>query len=367
MDDGIRGLAHNPIERSRRWRGFRTSQWVVLGVLGGLLLAIGATLILVLRSGMARPALPNQAAVDAAPDLAPGLHASEIVSASLDLYWPPNPQPLAPADAPGNRLWWDMRFAYRRAIPLDPVAQRAPPGTRAEVLWDGKAAVREAKARTDGADVRIAYWDGQWSYELPRTVWSSADEPGWRISFALVGDDEGVGRYHLYYGRPEAVPGEALSYGESERAEYALALALGPQEEVEWGPTVTWTAHSTATQTLVSPDGRLAFEHPAGALDQDVRVRLRIVPESERRGFGPLPDYEFHVEPSPGGGGLPESPVVRWDPPITVSINWAGLPGVGAGPSWAHFRYDEEKSTWSPVPIEFDAETGIMRFTTDQP
>jgi hypothetical protein len=236
---------------------------------------------------------------------------------------------------------------------------------QAELLWDGERAVREGVARADGADVRVAYWDGQWSYELPRTVWSSAGEPGWRISFALVGDDEGVGRYHLYYGYPEAQ--EALSWGKTERAEYALALALGPQESVEWGPTVTWTAHSTATQTLVSPDGRLVFEHPAGALDRDRRVRLRMVPASERRGFGPLPDYEFHVEPVPGGGGLGEGAVVRWDPPIKVSINWAGLPDVGSGPTWAHFRYDAEMSTWEAVPFEFDAETGILWFTTDQP
>jgi len=152
---------------------------------------------------------------------------------------------------------------------------------------------------------------------------------------------------------------------QGERADHALALALAPQEAVEWGPTVTWTAHSTATQTLVSPDGRFVFEHPAGGLDQDTRVRLRIVPVSERRGFGPLPEYEFHADPPPLGSG--EGQVARWDPPVTVSINWTGLPGDASSMTWAHFRHDSTTGTWNPVPIEVNTETGILRFTTDQP
>ena len=97
----------------------------------------------------------------------------------------------------------------------------------------------------------------------------------------------------------------------------------------------------------------------------DVAVRLRVVPVSERSGFGPLPNYEFHADPppdEPGRGNL-----VRWDPPVTVSINWAGLPGAASSPTWAHFRHDPTTGTWEPVLIEFDAEIGILRFTTDQP
>ena len=365
MDDGLQDPLHNPIEHSRRWRGLQTDQWVVLALLGGLLLAIVATLILVIRSGTAGPALPDLTVTDAYPDSTPWPYASEIVSPSLDLYWPSSPQPLAPPDAPGHRLWWDTRFAYRRAVQLDAIAQRAPAGTWAEVLWDGDAAVRTGEARRDGGDVRIVYWDGQWGRELARTLVSNAGEPGWRISFALVDRDDEAGRYHLYYGRPAAEAGDAPVSTAGDLAEHALVLALDAQESVEWGPTVTWTAHSTVPQTLVSPDGRLVLEHPAGGLSQDTRVRLRIVPGSERGGFGPLPEYELHADPPPGG---PEAGhLSRWDPPITVSINWAGLSGITSSPTWAHFRHETTAGTWEPVPIEFDAETGILRFTTDQP
>jgi hypothetical protein len=262
-------------------------------------------------------------------------------------------------------MWWDMRFAYRRAILMDEIAERAPAGQAVEILWDGEAAVRQGAAREDRADVRVAYWDGQWWHDLERSIGTGPRGQGWRISFALAGSEEGVGRYHLYYGYPDAVGALGAPATEDEHSEQALVLALGPQEAVEWGPTVTWTAHSTATQTLVSPDGRFVFEHPAGGLRQDTRVRLRIVPASERSGFGPLPLYEFHADPPPGIAK--DGQVVRWDPPVTVSINWAGLPGKGVSPTWAHFRHDPAAGTWQPVPIEFDAETGILRFTTDQP
>jgi hypothetical protein len=362
MDDGLLDAVRNVIERSRRWRGFNTNQWVVLAVLGGLLLAIAATLVLILRSGTAMPASLALSTPDPRPGTTPEATVVEGDSLAQDLYWPPKPQLLAPPDAPGNRTWWDTRFAYRRAVLLDVFARRAPTGRAVEILWDGDAAVRKGMARADGADVRIVYWDGQWWHELERTIGSGPEGQGWRISFALVGNDEGTGRYHLYYGYPGAARARVPLAPKDQRVEHALVLALGPQEAVEWGPTVTWTAHSTATQTLVSPDGRFVFEHPAGGLRQDTRVRLRIVPVSERSGFGPLPDYELHADPPPGGAQN-----VYWDPPVTVSINWAGLPGDASSMTWVHFRHDSATGTWQAVPIEVNAEAGTLRFTTDQP
>jgi hypothetical protein len=321
-------------------------------------LAIVATLVLLLRSVMAGPVSIAPPTPDVKTDPPP-------YALAQDLYWPPRPQPLAPPDAPGNRVWWDTRFAYRRAVLLDEIAHRSGVGSAVHVLWDGDAAVREGLARGDGADVRVVHWDGKWWRELARTIEVNAGQPGWRVSFSLVGDDEGMGRYHLYYGYAEARGARVPDPVEGDGPEHALALALGPQEAVEWGPTVTWTAHSTTTQTLVSPDGRLVFEHPAGGLRQDTRVRLRIVPASNGGGFGPLPGYEFHADPPPGQVGDEQG--VSWDPPVSVSINWAGLPAGASDPTWVHFRYDWVTGTWEAIPVEVDLETGMLRFTTDQP
>ena len=370
MDDGIQDRAHNPQGRSRRWRGLTTRQWVVLVTLAGLLLAVAAALALVLRSGMSGPRVLAPPATDLEPGSASLPHPGAVISSSLNVYWPPQPQPLAPPDAPGNRLWWDMRYAYRREVLLDEVAQRAPDGTMAEVLWDGDAAVSAGRARPDGSDVRVVYWDGQWWHEHARSIWRDAGKPGWHISFALAGGDEGGGRYHLYYGVPQVLGSSGTEIGpapegEDGPASHALLVALAPEEAVEWGPMVLWTANSADAQVLVSPDGRLVFEHPAGGLRHDTRVRLRIVPLSERSGWGPLPEYEFHADPPPGVAE--EGQLARWDPPVRVSINWAGLPGEGPSRTWVRFRYDETAAAWSPIQIEVDVETGMLHFSTDQP
>jgi hypothetical protein len=365
MDDGTRETARNPIGRSVRWSGLKANHWVVLAVLGGLLLAIVASLVLVLRSGLAAltpPALPTS---DPQSDSTPAALVVGGKAAGQGVYWPPNPQPLAPPDAPGNRIWWDARFAYRHAVLLDEIARRAPGGRAVKVLWDGHAAVREGAARADGADVRVVYWDGQWWHELAREMEPGPEGQGWTVSFALAGGEEQTGRYHLYYGHPGAAHTDLPLPAEGTSLANALALALGPQEAVEWGPTVTWTAHSTATQTLVSPDGRFVFEHPAGGLQRDTRVQLRIVPLSERRGFGPLPEYEFHADPPPGRSKDGQN--VLWDPPLSVTINWAGLTVDASSVAWAHFRHDSATGTWNPVPVDVNVETGILRFTTDQP
>jgi hypothetical protein len=332
-----------------------------LALLGGLLLVLGGTLVLVLRSGAGSPIW---SAVNSVPVPAPTAHASEAQALDAELYWPPRPQPLAAPDAPGNLLWWDARFAYRRALLFDVVAQRAPPGSKVEVLWDGDAAVGEGKARADGADVRVAFCDGTRPRELARSLVVDAERRTWRITFALV-DGGGSGVYHLYYGRGAQVASSVGGPSWDEDAEPPLTLALGDEEAVEWGPVVMWTADSATPQTLVSPDGRITFQHPAGGLRQDTRVRLRTVPESERAGSGALPDYEFHADPPPNGREAEH--LVRWDPPVTVTINWAGARGSASSVRWVHFRYDLPTGTWNPVPIEFDAETGVMRFTTDQP
>ena len=154
MDSGIGDSSYTSDSPPRRWGGFGVNQWVVLAVMGGLLLAIGAMLALVLcSSGVEQlSAQPTSAADSAVP--MPRMPRDAVPTAE-GLYWPPNPQPLAPPDAPGNRIWWDARFAYRHAVLLDEIARRAPGGRAVKVRLDGHAAVREGAARADGAEVRV--------------------------------------------------------------------------------------------------------------------------------------------------------------------------------------------------------------------
>jgi hypothetical protein len=87
---------------------------------------------------------------------------------------------------------------------------------------------------------------------------------------------------------------------------------------------------------------------------------------AERKGYGPLPGFELHADPSPISPG--SDGILRWDPPVTILINWAGLPvGEQDLQGWVHFAYDSGAGTWFAVPAEFDAERGVIRITTDQP
>jgi hypothetical protein len=220
---------------------------------------------------------------------------------------------------------------------------------------DGARAQREGKIRMDAADVRVVVWDGQRWWEIPRYVRARAGAAGWELGFQLQGPRPGLPDgvpgyvYCVYYGHPFAASPPTIEGFPEMRS---LLLALAEPEAVEWGPEVLWRADAEAVQTLVSPDGRVVIEVQPSALRADTRVRLRTVPLSERSGRAPLPDFELHADPPPGSPG-PEN-VVRWDPPLSVTIHWAGLE---VDPehlqTWAHFAYDTERGVWYSVPVEF--------------
>ncbi len=251
---------------------------------------------------------------------------------------------------------------------LDEVASQAPGGTWARLILDGARAQREGKTRADAADVRVAVWDGQNWWEIPRYVRPLPETTGWELGFQLQGTrlgspDGDLGYvYCVYYGHPFAGPPPTV---ESTPETRSLLLKIAKPEAVEWGPEVVWRADAETTQTLVSPDGRVVIEAQPSALREDTRVRLRTVPLSERSGHGPLPDFELHADPPPGLPG-PDN-VVRWDPPLSVTIHWTGLE-VDARylETWAHFAYDTDRGVWYSVAVEYDPEQGVIRFTTDQ-
>jgi hypothetical protein len=125
-------------------------------------------------------------------------------------------------------------------------------------------------------------------------------------------------------------------------------------------------ANSATIQTLVSPDGRIAIQCPPGGPRETARVRLRTVPLPERTGNDPLPEFELHADPPPGPPGPLNVP--HWDPPLTVTINWAGLPvDVEELRRRVHLVYDEHAGIWRSIPIAFDERRGMTYVTTDQP
>ncbi|MBN1640051.1 MAG: hypothetical protein JXA09_02355 [Anaerolineae bacterium] len=360
------GGAH-PADYAARPAGVRWSaaQWTLLIAMAGMLLALGGALWMVLRAGLLGASVDVVATVAVetqAPLEAPAL-VGDAVLPQGDLYWPPDPQPLATPNAPSDLLWWDARYGYRRVLQFDAISAELPKGTWASVVFDGEGAQQAGKMRADGVDLRILVWDGNQWRQLPRRALPMREQGGWMVTFAL--QDPALtrtGRYYLYYGNPTAV--EPPLAGDTPEAP-RLLLSLGVEEGVEWGPEIAWTANSTTTQRLVSSDGRLVIECPPGGPRRDVRVRLRTVPGLERSPATPLPDFEFHVDASPGPPS--RNNIVYWDPPLLVTINWAGLPVDPADlAAWTYFVYDETVDAWRSLPVEYDRGRGLLLLVTDQ-
>ena len=350
---------------SRRRIELSAAQWTILIVMGGILLAVGGVLLWVLRAGMLGEPVDVLATVVAGPTPTSALSSLvlDAIPTPSNLYWPSAAQSLATPNAPSDLLWWDARFAYRRQILFDVVSARSPAGVWARVIFDGESAQREGKMRTDGADLRILVWDGLHWWELPQSATPRREKRGWNVLFQIQATKVVQhGYYYLYYGNPSATPSiRAEGAPESSR----LLLDLGKEEGVEWGPEVTWRANSATVQTLVSADGRIVIECPVGGPSRDVRVRLRTVPADEKNNYGPLPDFELHTEPRPGPPS--HNNIAYWEPPLTVTINWVGLP---VGPrdleSWTRFVYDEEADSWYNLPVEIDLERGLIRLVADR-
>jgi len=337
----------------------------MLVLMGGVLIAVAGASLWVVREGLIGEPVDVLATVAAqpSPSSTPPQLVPDAVSTPTGLYMPADAQPLATPSAPGDVLWWDARFAYRRRVQFDDLAATLPAGMWARVAFDGEAAQLEGKMRGDGADLRVVAWDGVQQWELPRSAVPRRDVRGWRVVFPLQDPSIAqLGGYYLYYGHAAASPAPSA---ETAPEFPRLLLSLDTEDGVEWGPEVAWVANSPTTQSLVSRDGRVVVECPAGALGRDVRVRMRTVPAGEGGLPSPLPEFELHAQPAPRPLG--SSRVVRWDPPLRVTINWAGLPvEVAEIESWTYFVYDEKTDSWYSVPVEFELRTGLLRFVTSQ-
>jgi hypothetical protein len=350
----------------RWWSGWSTGQWVTLISMAGVLVAIVGTLFLVLRTVSAQGAESSAVppTVGPTPTPTPPTLVQDAVPTPSGLYWPPKAQPLATPNAPGDLLWWDARCAYRQQVILDVVASQTRAGTWARVILDGEGLQGAGKMRADGSDLRVLVWDGFTWWEIPRRAQPRPQKRGWNVLFHLQGPELArQGRYYLYYGNPLAGPAPAA---EDAPELSRLLLVLADEETVEWGPQIAWAANSPHEQTVVSPDGRIVITCPPGDPREAVSVRLRTVPLEKRTDYGGLPDYELHVDPPLGYPGPDD--VVHWEPPLTVTINWAGLPvEVADLERWVRFAFEPDSRSWYSIPFELDRERGLIRFKTDQP
>jgi hypothetical protein len=108
----------------------------------------------------------------------------------------------------GGPRTWDTSYAYRRPLYLD-TTTAAPTGYTMSVTVDHAALVAAGKARSDGADLRVVYFDGSSWTELDRVLdsgsaWNTSTTTlRFRTRTALAANSRTTA-YFLHYGNPSA-------------------------------------------------------------------------------------------------------------------------------------------------------------------
>lgn len=105
--------------------------------------------------------------------------------------------------------WWNSNWQYSQWIRITSGAAALPSGFTVPVTFDHAALVLGGKSRSDGNDLRVAYWNGASWNELDRLLdpgssWNSATTTIWLKLQAGVPASSFDDNYGLYYGNSGA-------------------------------------------------------------------------------------------------------------------------------------------------------------------
>ncbi len=134
------------------------------------------------------------------------LSQSQALSLHRALIWTDiRPQEEELGGTPPSLNWWDDDFFYRRQLTITPTipvsyTSNASVETPVRLTLDTQELVQAGKLRTDAADLRVVYRDGDLFHELPREVrWANTVTT--TVWFPLHGPlAEADSSYYLYYG-----------------------------------------------------------------------------------------------------------------------------------------------------------------------
>ncbi|MDY7080599.1 MAG: RHS repeat-associated core domain-containing protein [Chloroflexota bacterium] len=117
--------------------------------------------------------------------------------------------------------------------------------------------------------------------------------------------------------------------------------------------------------TLVTADGRVTFYFPPDAVSETVEVTAAT--SSQLAAALPLDaqykEYGLDVQMHTQAKGDPVSETLR---PVTATLNYAGLPGVGNATSQRLlklYHYDEGAQVWERLPAQVSPATGVLTAT----
>jgi hypothetical protein len=105
--------------------------------------------------------------------------------------------------------WFDSDWIYRKQIAVEAGPSEVPAGYSVQLTFDHESLVTSNKAKTDGDDARVVYWDGsRWS-EIdrmldPSSTWNSDTTTIWFKTQTTIQASTSDPGYYLYYGNPQA-------------------------------------------------------------------------------------------------------------------------------------------------------------------
>ncbi len=106
--------------------------------------------------------------------------------------------------------WWDPGYVFRQRIDVTTATEAAPDEYSVPLVFDHAALVTSGLARADGADIRVARWDGLAWTELDRilddtSAWNQTTTTVWFRTLDPIAAAS-TQSYWLYFGNPTPPP-----------------------------------------------------------------------------------------------------------------------------------------------------------------
>jgi hypothetical protein len=104
--------------------------------------------------------------------------------------------------------WWDCAYGYRKQITVS-ASSAVSVGHSVALTFDHASLVSAGKAKSNGNDVRVLYWNGSTWIELARGLdtggsWNNSATKIWFKLQAAISSSSSDNNYYLYYGNPSA-------------------------------------------------------------------------------------------------------------------------------------------------------------------
>lgn len=159
----------------------------------------------------------------------------------------------------GGPSWWNAAYDWRKSITVTSGGPAVPNGYSVSLTFDHTALVGAGKARSNGDDLRVVFWNGAAWTQLDRVLeegvgWNNSSTIIWFKTQAAIGAGGSDGNYFLYYGNsasgsPSANPSNVFFFYD----QYP-GSSLGGSYTVLRPPAAGWSVGGGALNINMDPN-----------------------------------------------------------------------------------------------------------------